>query len=74
MRLLKGRTLTALNVITIALIGYLLVLIVCLFLPAAEGYNHITWKLLIGQVYALPVFIVLLVLLLFRNYRIRLAS
>ena len=38
----------------LALLVYFIVCIVSLFLPVAEGYDTFGWKLLIGQIYAIP--------------------
>lgn len=37
-----------------ALITYVVVVIISLFLPASEGYNSIGWKLFVAQMYAIP--------------------
>ncbi|MED4163753.1 DUF4017 family protein, partial [Halalkalibacterium halodurans] len=37
------------------LLAYLIVCIVAIILPASEGYNTVAWKLLVGQIYAVPI-------------------
>ena len=49
---------------------YLLVCLITLLLPASEGYDTIGWKLLVGQIYAIPAFIVAIVILFIKNRRI----
>lgn len=41
-------------------IVYVLVLIIVVKLPTSQGYDELIWKLLIGQVYAIPVFLITL--------------
>lgn len=40
------------------LLAYIIVCIIAVSLPASEGYNSAGWKLLVGQVYAIPVLFV----------------
>jgi len=42
----------------IPLLVYLLVCLIAVILPASEGYNTIGWKLLVGQIYAIPALII----------------
>lgn len=44
--------------IIVPLLVYLIVCIIAVMLPASDGYNTIGWKLLIGQIYAIPVLII----------------
>lgn len=44
--------------IIIPLLVYSIFCIIAVFLPASDGYNTIGWKLLIGQIYAIPALIV----------------
>lgn len=37
-----------------ALITYVIVCIITLFLPASDGYNSIGWKFIVAQMYAIP--------------------
>lgn len=53
----------------IPLLAYLIVCIIAVLLPASDGYNEIGWKLLIGQVYAIPVLIIAILITLFLNKR-----
>lgn len=43
-------------------VAYVLVLIIVVMLPASQGYDELIWKLLIGQVYAIPVFLITLII------------
>ena len=45
----------------VPLIVYIFVVLICLLLPSSEGYNTFLWKLLIAQIYAIPIFIVALI-------------
>lgn len=47
--------------IIIPLLIYTMVCLITLILPASDGYNTIGWKLLVGQIYALPVLFVAIV-------------
>ncbi|WP_432352367.1 DUF4017 family protein [Sporosarcina sp. A2] len=40
------------------LVVYLIVCIIAVSLPASEEYNFIGWKLLVAQVYAIPILVV----------------
>ena len=55
--------------IIIPLLVYLIVCLIAVMLPASDGYNTIGWKLLIGQIYAIPVLIVAILVSLFMNKR-----
>ncbi|QOY38724.2 DUF4017 family protein [Anaerobacillus isosaccharinicus] len=37
---------------------YLIVNLIAVSIPASEGYDSFGWKLLVGQIYAIPVLIV----------------
>ncbi|WP_042351381.1 DUF4017 family protein [Bacillus massiliigorillae] len=52
-----------------SLVAYLLVCVVTVLLPASEGYNTVTWKLLVGQIYALPTLFIVALILYFINKR-----
>ncbi|MBM7663623.1 hypothetical protein JOC25_000079 [Solibacillus kalamii] len=39
-------------------------------LPASDGYNTIGWKLLIGQIYAIPVLIIAFLISFFLHRRL----
>ncbi|MDQ1143695.1 hypothetical protein QE429_000522 [Bacillus sp. SORGH_AS 510] len=49
------------------LIAYLVVCLIAIFLPASEGYNTVGWKLFVGQIYAIPVLIIVALFTFFRN-------
>lgn len=49
----------------IPLLAYSIVCIISVMLPASDGYNAIDWKLLIGQIYAIPVLIIAILITLF---------
>ncbi|PGP14525.1 hypothetical protein COA01_29620 [Bacillus cereus] len=51
------------NSFWISLFLYFFVLGIGLLIPASEGYNTIVWKLVIGQVWTLPLFLISLVTL-----------
>ncbi|MER2118973.1 MAG: DUF4017 family protein [Solibacillus sp.] len=53
----------------IPLLAYSIVCIIAVMLPASDGYNAIGWKLLIGQIYAIPVLIVTILVSIFLNKR-----
>ncbi|WP_102692245.1 DUF4017 family protein [Rummeliibacillus pycnus] len=42
------------------LLAYLLVCLLAIVAPASDSYDTISWKLLVGQLYAIPVLIVVL--------------
>lgn len=46
---------------------YLAICIITILIPASEGYNTIGWKLLVGQIYAIPVLIMVTLITLFVN-------
>lgn len=48
-----------------AFIVYLIACGIIILLPASPGYDVWSWKLLVGQVYAIPVFIATLLILYF---------
>lgn len=56
--------------IIIPLIVYLIVCVIAIMLPASDGYNTVGWKLLVGQIYAIPVLIVAILVSLFLNKRL----
>ena len=49
---------------------YLIVCIIVILLPTSDGYNTIGWKLFFGQIYAIPVLIVAILVSLFLNKRL----
>lgn len=42
--------------ITPALVLYIIVCVIAMIAPASQGYNHVGWKLFVGQAYAIPIF------------------
>ena len=52
-------------------IAYFIVLIITLFLPASEGYDTVLWKLVVGQVFAIPVALIISVIIYFLNKKDR---
>lgn len=44
------------------LLSYFIVCLIAVFSPASEGYNSVGWKLFVGQIYAIPVFIIVAVI------------
>lgn len=49
---------------------YLVVCIITVFLPTSDGYNTMGWKLLVGQIYAIPVLFVAIVVSIFVNKKL----
>ncbi len=39
-----------------ALVLYIIVCVIAMIAPASQGYNHVGWKLFVGQAYAIPIF------------------
>lgn len=58
------------KILYIALFCYIIALAITLLIPASDGYNEFTWKLFVGQIFAIPVFLIVLILLLLRNKKI----
>ncbi|MEK5185377.1 DUF4017 family protein [Solibacillus sp. FSL W7-1324] len=54
----------------IPLLVYLLVCLIAVILPASEGYNTIGWKLLVGQIYAIPALIIAILFSIFLDKRL----
>ncbi|MGH0777654.1 DUF4017 family protein [Bacillus cereus] len=53
--------------ITPALVLYIIVCIIAMIAPSSQGYNHIGWKLFVGQAYALPIFLITAIITLYIN-------
>ncbi|HDR7795627.1 TPA: DUF4017 family protein [Bacillus luti] len=53
--------------ITPALCIYLIVCVIAIIIPASEGYNTVSWKLFIGQLYAIPIFLVTAIITFYIN-------
>ncbi|MBY0121539.1 DUF4017 family protein [Bacillus sp. S/N-304-OC-R1] len=49
------------------LLSYIIVCLIAVFAPASEGYNSVGWKLFVGQIYAIPVFIIVAVITYYLN-------
>ncbi|MEK5080770.1 DUF4017 family protein [Solibacillus sp. FSL W7-1436] len=49
---------------------YLIVCLIAVILPASDGYNTIGWKLLIGQVYAIPALFIAILISVFLNKKL----
>ncbi|MEK4080047.1 DUF4017 family protein [Solibacillus sp. FSL K6-1126] len=56
--------------IMVPLLVYLIVCIIAAMLPTSDGYNTIGWKLLIGQIYAIPVLIIAFLISFFLHRRL----
>ncbi|AMO85408.1 hypothetical protein B857_02662 [Solibacillus isronensis B3W22] len=56
--------------IMVPLLVYLIVCIIAVMLPASDEYNTIGWKLLIGQIYAIPVLIIACLISFFLHKRL----
>lgn len=39
-----------------ALVVYLIICMIVIFIPGSSAYNAISWKLFVGQIYAIPLF------------------
>ncbi|WP_028390728.1 DUF4017 family protein [Bacillus cihuensis] len=48
-----------------AFLAYLIICIIAVLSPASEGYNTVGWKLFVGQLYAIPVVIVVALVTVF---------
>ncbi|PFJ17619.1 hypothetical protein COD67_17655 [Bacillus cereus] len=53
--------------ITPALLIYFIVCIISIIIPASDGYHTIGWKLFIGQIYAIPIFIITAIITFYVN-------
>ncbi|WP_088051087.1 DUF4017 family protein [Virgibacillus dakarensis] len=49
----------------IALLVYIVICVIAVLIPVSEGYNDIGWKLFVGQVYAIPAFIITVLIVFF---------
>lgn len=56
--------------ILLPLAAYLVVCLIAILLPASDGYNTIGWKLLVGQIYAIPAFIIAIFITFFMNKKL----
>lgn len=52
------------------LLVYLILCISAVLSPAADGYNTIGWKFLIGQLYAIPISIVVALVTFYANKKL----
>ncbi|BCC29944.1 TPA: DUF4017 family protein [Bacillus cereus] len=50
-----------------ALVLYVIVCIIAILTPASQDYNHIGWKLFVGQAYALPIFLITAIITFYIN-------
>ena len=41
-----------------AIIAYAIACVIIVLLPVSEGYDNLAWKLLVGQIFALPTFFI----------------
>jgi hypothetical protein len=67
----KGKRMGATAIILYSFVVYATVLMLTLFAPASEGYDVMSWKLFVGQVYAIPSFITVVLVLIYRNKRLK---
>ncbi|MEK4699351.1 DUF4017 family protein [Solibacillus sp. FSL R7-0668] len=56
--------------ILLPLAAYLVVCLIAILLPASDGYNTIGWKLLVGQIYAIPALIIGILITFFMNKKL----
>ncbi|MBV7507366.1 DUF4017 family protein [Bacillus sp. sid0103] len=52
------------------ILSYIIVCIIAVFFPASEGYNNVGWKLFVGQIYAIPVLIVVALVTFYLNKKL----
>lgn len=50
-----------------ALLVYFIACVIAIIIPASEGYNAVGWKLFVGQVYAIPIFLITAIITLYMN-------
>lgn len=50
-----------------ALVLYIIVCIIAMITPAPQGYNHVGWKLFVGQAYAIPIFLITAIITFYIN-------
>ncbi|MFA8438265.1 DUF4017 family protein [Pueribacillus sp. YX66] len=50
-----------------SLLAYIIACVFTILIPASEGYNTVSWKLFVGQLYAIPVFIIVAMLTIIVN-------
>ncbi|MGK0532627.1 DUF4017 family protein [Bacillus sp. 'calajunan'] len=50
-----------------ALVLYIIVCVIAMIAPASEGYNHVGWKLFVGQAYAIPIFFITAIITFYIN-------
>ena len=52
------------------LLVYLIACVITILIPASEGYNTVGWKLFVGQIYAIPVLIVVALVTFYVNKKL----
>ncbi|EJS68826.1 MULTISPECIES: DUF4017 family protein [Bacillus cereus group] len=50
-----------------ALFVYFIVCIISVLIPASDGYNTVGWKLFVGQIYAIPIFLITAIITFYMN-------
>ena len=59
------------KLIIFPLLAYFIVCVIAVLIPASEGYNTVSWKLFVGQIYAVPtLLIVTLITYYFRKKKL----
>lgn len=53
-----------------ALLAYIIVCLIVLLSPASEGYNTVVWKLLVGQLYAIPALLIVALVSFYVNKKL----
>ncbi|TCS96772.1 DUF4017 family protein [Hazenella coriacea] len=53
-----------------SLLAYLIVCVIAVLVPSSEGYNTIVWKLLVGQIYAIPTLLIVTLISYYINKKI----
>lgn len=51
------------------LVAYLIVCVIAILIPASDGYDTVGWKLFVGQIYAIPVLIVVALITFYMRKR-----
>lgn len=53
------------KIMILPLLSYIIVCLIVVLFPASEGYDTFGWKLLIGQIYAIPALIIFTLISIF---------
>ncbi|MGE7881846.1 DUF4017 family protein [Bacillus sp. NPDC094077] len=50
-----------------ALLVYIIVCVISIIIPASDGYNTVGWKLFVGQILAIPIFLITAIITFYVN-------